>query len=998
MKKKILLVEYATSTIDIIKDILANPIFELTVASEGEEAKEKLEKKRFDLMITAAMLPKFHGFNLSQYASENYPGLKIIIVSEIYKGMDYRHQAITQYKADDFFEKPFDEETLKKRVFELLGLRDEDLKDGLLSTTMPIPISDTKKIPTFKKVEKEKKMSSEDLFGDIIDEVHDIPSYEINLGDNLPEEPEEDEEDAETAEVPLVTRKIETVTQVLKKQPPPSAATQKIDADLLDLLKKERKGEAGKQTQKLKKIEDDISKKYEDTLSGLGLGNRKAPAKKPVKETAAPESETDEVGGYEILGLIGRGGMAEIYKAKKKGVKGFEKVIALKKILSGYGTDVKFIEMFVDEAKIAADLSHPNIVQIYDLGKKDDYYFIAMEYVSGKDLRLILQKLAETDTTMPEEFSIYMVIKILEALNHAHSARDSSGKSLDIVHRDVSPPNILISYGGDIKLTDFGVSKASIKVHQTLAGALKGKLLYMSPEQARGEENIDHRSDLYSVGAILFELIAGKKLFMDSSEIAMLKKVQEGKIPNPGQIKKDIDPELESIILKALDKNIGSRYQKASQMIEALDAYMVKTYDHIPDASHIANFVYDLFKEEIIKEGLDINPKTVPYPIKRRKEEVPVKDKYESVETEKLKIKKEPQPEDVPEEDLIKDEEFRPIIEIDFDEDKNGVEEKAKKAPPGEPAEPGKKRQYEHVFANENDQQAKKKKNFLLLIIFIAAITVLAIVITILLLDNSSTEGNDAAAGIQPQGTKSMMTTSPGTLESGIEDVAAETGTTPATTGIVDTGTKPAAGDEISPDREKKDAVARPVSSGVKKDSQLTPGKKEKELPPRDMQPKTIVKKEISKPAAVPETKPEDETPAGEIPEKKLPGDTTKPVIGTEEKTPREVKTAPLEKKIVKEGDVLGLSEVDTQPVPVSTPLKITRSIRRLMISNQRVMVSFLVDHKGNVESVKLIHKSKMKKLNSLIIERVKEWKFKPATKDNKKVKVWKNKWLIIEK
>ena len=175
-------------------------------------------------------------------------------------------------------------------------------------------------------------------------------------------------------------------------------------------------------------------------------------------------------------------------------------MIAIKKILSGYGEDDKYIEMLVDEAKIAAELSHPNIVQIYDLGRKDNYYFIAMEYVLGKDLREIQTRLRERDKWFPEEIAIYLTIKILEALNYAHKAKDSRGRPLEIVHRDVSPPNILISYNGDVKLTDFGVSKASIKIHQTLSGALKGKLLYMSPEQACGESTIDYRSDLYSAG------------------------------------------------------------------------------------------------------------------------------------------------------------------------------------------------------------------------------------------------------------------------------------------------------------------------------------------------------------------------------------------------------------------------------------------------------------------------------------------------------------------
>ena len=186
---------------------------------------------------------------------------------------------------------------------------------------------------------------------------------------------------------------------------------------------------------------------------------------KRARELEAQEKDEkkNEVGGYDIIGLIARGGMAEIYKAKRKGVKGFEKIIALKKILAGYGKDDKYIEMFVDEAKIAAELTHPNIVQIYDLGEKDDYYFIAMEYVSGKDLRLILQKLSESRSFLAEELSLHLILEVLKALNYAHSAKNSAGKNLDIVHRDISPPNILVSFSGDVKLTDFGVLKSVYK-------------------------------------------------------------------------------------------------------------------------------------------------------------------------------------------------------------------------------------------------------------------------------------------------------------------------------------------------------------------------------------------------------------------------------------------------------------------------------------------------------------------------------------------------------
>jgi len=702
MKKNILLVEYSNSTIETINELLSHPIFNITVVDEGESAKNLLKKTKFDMIITAAMLPKFHGFNLSQFAASNYPDLRIIIISEVYKGMDYKHQAITQYKADDFFEKPLDKESFKKRVLELLSLEEKDLKEKNAAETEEKPLSDTKKIPTFKKMEEdEQSLTSEDIFGDIINQVQQSSSFEIELEEDketeeeskeakpeeIKEEPQpqmEQKKDEKKESDPKMEKKEEVEKEVEPEKTPdkpeetseapqpkkisetPKKPTSIITPgphDITDtLLELKKVKKETKDDKKFKKLEDDITKKFESTLSGLGLDSKKRPIKKEKPpEPAAPkpidakykERRRDEVGGYDILGLVARGGMAEIYKAKKKGVKGFEKIIAIKKILAGYGKDDKYIEMFVDEAKISAELSHPNIVPIYDLGKKDDYYFIAMEYVTGKDLRLILRKLEILDKQLPEEISIYTIMKVLDALDYAHNAKNSTGKKLDIVHRDISPPNILISFDGEVKLTDFGVSKASIKMHQTVAGALKGKLLYMSPEQASGDFNIDYRSDLFSVGIILFELITGEKLFMNPSEMAVLKKVQTGEIIKPSEMKKNIDSELERIILKLLEKDRGKRYQSASDTLKDLEKYILNQYDHMPTPTHISHTIFDLFKEEIMREGIKIELKTIPYSIKkikkeeREKEKEPVELKQEEMIETKEEVKETP-PEPAP--------------------------------------------------------------------------------------------------------------------------------------------------------------------------------------------------------------------------------------------------------------------------------------------------------------------------------------------------------------
>ena len=637
MKKNVLLVEYDTSTIELVQEILSSPVFNVETADEGEKAKELVKSKNYDLVITAAMLPKFHGFNLSQFIANQSPQTRILIISGIYKGIEYKHQAITQYKADDFLEKPLNRDQFKKRILELLDLEETNLKGDEQSPTTEILLTETTKIPVIQKSEPEKtKYTSNDLFGDIIEEVEKIPIHEIKM----------DNEAGKDVEPRKETKDVSLKASEKKDR-------EKIDLELANLVKVKRETP---DRRKFKKIEDDINKKLEDTLSGLGIKLKSAPKKdiedkkakpsqEPVKKTPAPKTplkKTDELGDYDILGLIARGGMAEIYKAKKKGVKGFEKIIAIKKILSGYGEDDKYIEMLVDEAKIAAELSHPNIVQIYDLGKKDDYYFIAMEYIQGKDLRLIFKKLTEINKWIPEEISVYLITKVLEALGYAHSAKDNKGRNLEIVHRDISPPNIMISFSGDIKLTDFGVSKASIKIHQTIAGALKGKLLYMSPEQAKGDKNIDSRSDLFSVGVLLFELITQKKLFLDSSEMEVLKKVQNGHIIMPSEFKNDIDTELERIILKSLNKDRNQRYQNAAEMILDLESYLQNNYDHIPNSIHVSHFLYDLYKKEIQKENIKVDLKPIPYKIKRKaKAEIPADSKAE-IESPQHRIRKSP--------------------------------------------------------------------------------------------------------------------------------------------------------------------------------------------------------------------------------------------------------------------------------------------------------------------------------------------------------------------
>src|SRR5687768_16231380 len=213
-------------------------------------------------------------------------------------------------------------------------------------------------------------------------------------------------------------------------------------------------------------------------------------------------------GKYQLLDLLARGGMAEVYRAKSHGVEGFEKVLVIKRILPELGENPQFVEMFINEAKIAVTLSHANIVQVFDLGRADESYFIAMEYVAGYDLATVLARGHRLGRPIPQELAVYVVSELAKGLDYAHRRRDAQLRPLNIVHRDVSPQNVLISFESEVKLTDFGIAKAALAVsseENTEAGVLKGKYAYMSPEQARGEE-VDSRTDMFALGVVLHEL------------------------------------------------------------------------------------------------------------------------------------------------------------------------------------------------------------------------------------------------------------------------------------------------------------------------------------------------------------------------------------------------------------------------------------------------------------------------------------------------------------
>ncbi len=280
-----------------------------------------------------------------------------------------------------------------------------------------------------------------------------------------------------------------------------------------------------------------------------------------------------QFGPYLLLERISVGGMAEVYKAKEYGVEGFERTVAVKRILPHVAEDDEFIAMFKDEAKIAVQLQHGNIAQIYNLGNEQDSFYIALEYINGRDLRAIFQKCQQQAKPMPVAQACYVIMKICEGLDYAHNKKDKYNRELNIVHRDVSPPNILVSFEGEVKLIDFGVAKAAGRASRTQAGILKGKFGYMSPEQVRGMP-LDRRSDVFSVGVVLFEVLTGTRLFQADTDFATLEKVRAVDVPRPASLNPEIPKPLENIMYKALAREPEQRYQSAIELHDELQAFM----------------------------------------------------------------------------------------------------------------------------------------------------------------------------------------------------------------------------------------------------------------------------------------------------------------------------------------------------------------------------------------------------------------------------------------
>ncbi|HUF18833.1 MAG TPA: TonB family protein [Thermoanaerobaculia bacterium] len=552
MAEQILVVEYEPRYIDRIRQAVSSypvtPIF----ARDGEEALKALDTASPRLIVLSSILPRISTGDLIRQI-RNRPAVAatpILVTISGYNGKTPKADAV-RLGASDLLPKPYSETEFFGKVQEMLGL--DRGGSGWTSADIGEELDRQLKVAAGQQAGSAAKKKSRSTFEDVDKMVADTLA-----GVRIP-----------LARKPATDEPVET-----------KPGSQLVDLDKL----------------------------LEDTLSGLE--RRRAEDASAFHTAALPEDGSAEerhdddtsdgirFGQYVLLEKIASGGMAEVWKARMRGVEGFQKIVAIKKILPHLSDNSDFVEMFVDEAKLAAQLNHSNIIHIYDLGRIAKSYYIAMEYIDGHDLKSIMNTAEERDQRLPVELALFIASKTAAALDYAHRKRDFDEKEMELVHRDVSPQNVLISYEGDIKLCDFGIAKAASKASHTLSGALKGKLQYMSPEQAWGRR-IDRRSDIFALGTVLFELLTGRKLFVGENELSVLEQVRQARVVAPSTLNEDVTPEIDAIVMKALQGEPSSRYQTAGELVKDLDA-IVYNFWPTPTNADVAIYMHHLYTPDSV--------------------------------------------------------------------------------------------------------------------------------------------------------------------------------------------------------------------------------------------------------------------------------------------------------------------------------------------------------------------------------------------------------------
>src|SRR6202012_2242858 len=298
---------------------------------------------------------------------------------------------------------------------------------------------------------------------------------------------------------------------------------------------------------------------------------------------------------YRVIERLEAGGMAEVFRAESEGLQGFRKQVAIKRVLPHLSSKKKFISMFLDEARLSAQLSHSNCVQVFDIGVGDAAFFIVMEFVDGANLKAIIEHLRKAGRDFPVEAAVHISLELCKGLAYAHELTDPNGVPLYIVHRDMSPPNVLVTKHGEIKIVDFGLAKANSQLEKSEPGIIKGKFSYLSPEAAMGQD-VDARTDVFAVGIILWELLAGQRLFLGDTDFQTVKKVQAAQVPSITAINKKVPPELERIIVRSLARDPNQRYRTARDLGLDLSKFIFK--NAVPVSTFdVASLVQTAMKE-----------------------------------------------------------------------------------------------------------------------------------------------------------------------------------------------------------------------------------------------------------------------------------------------------------------------------------------------------------------------------------------------------------------
>ena len=305
---------------------------------------------------------------------------------------------------------------------------------------------------------------------------------------------------------------------------------------------------------------------------------------------------------FRIIERLDKGGMAEVFRGISESMKGFKKSVVIKRILPNLAKNEKFVAMFLDEARLSLSLQHANIVHVFDIGKSDNTYFLVMEYVNGCNLKAVIEYYEKQRRRMPIPEALYLMIECCKGLSYAHQLENpETGEPLNIVHRDISPPNLLMSKNGEVKLVDFGLAKANTQIEETDHGVVKGKFSYLSPEAASGLE-VDQRADIFAIGIILWEMFAGARLFHGDTDFATVDLVREARIPSIAAVNPRVEPELEAVVRKALARDPNDRYQEAADLGEALSQYLFSRGMNV-GARNIAELVIDVRDSRLRDSG-----------------------------------------------------------------------------------------------------------------------------------------------------------------------------------------------------------------------------------------------------------------------------------------------------------------------------------------------------------------------------------------------------------